>query len=232
MFSTKNVKTRPSITPPVAPKSRSTIPPPRPPVAPKPRVAPKPQVATDDRDQRIQQLLQNVHALTVKNEELTAENNKLKENNLLQSDEINSLHATVQEKCKVIATLQKKTMPAKVTISKSQQTAPTSTTITRSTSPVTQLRSILPQRNISQPTSIPDPPRRTDNIAGYKHRRVPVPRQTTKFKSPESERIPSPLEQVDHIGKTSVPIMPLMSVLFPPDDLWNIILWLGRSYCH
>ena len=232
MFTNKNVKSRPSIPPPVAPKSRPTIPPPRPPVAPKPRVAPKPQVATDDRDQRIQQLLQNVHALTVRNEELTAENNKLKESNLLKSDEINSWHVSVQEKFKVIASLQKKVLPTKVKISKSQQTTPTSTTVSRSTSPVPQPRTISPHRNSGQPTSMPDPSSSTNDIAGYKHRRVLVPRQTTQLKSPEPESITSPLEQVDHIGKNSVPIMPLMSVLFPPDDLWNIILWLGRSYCH
>ena len=190
-------------------RARPAIPPPLP---PKPHAA----ESSDEKDQKIQQLLNNLRTMTVKNNELIAENNKLKESNLLQSDEIKSLHATVTEKSKIISSLQKKVKPAKMTVSKLQQTTPT-----RPSTPVPRPRTSLPQPSNTQPTS--KLPRSSSEVARSKPPPVRVPRQCNQLSSSE-ETSPTAM-QVQNSA-----IMPLMKVLFPPDDLWNIIVGLRGSY--
>ena len=196
-------------------RARPTIPPPLP---PKPHAA----ESSDEKDQKIQQLLNNLRTMTVKNNGLIAENNKLKESNLVQSDEIKSLHATVTEKSKIISSLQKKVKPAKMTVSKLQQTTPT-----RPSTPVPRPRTTLPQPSNTQPT--PELHRRRSEISQNKPHTVIAPRRLKKLSS--SARTPSPVREVENLDPDSLPtIIPLMNVLFPPDDLWDIILWLSGNY--
>ena len=196
-------------------RARPAIPPPLP---PKPHAA----ESSDVKDQKIQQLLNNLRTMTVKNNELIAENNKLKESNLLQSDEIKSLHAAVQEKSKIISSLQKKVKPSKVTASKLQQT-----TTVQTPTPVPRPRTTLPQPSNTQPT--PELHRRRSEISQNKPHTVIAPRRLKKLSS--SARTPSPVREVENLDPDSLPtIIPLMNVLFPPDDLWDIILWLSGNY--